>query len=266
MALAWWRVFSGVYSGVSIFSSEAWNRAWNFIQKLSGTGEESAAGGAAYTKASEWKTIFGETLETLGLSLSGAFIAGVGALLFSSLFSALPSSRPSSSPLYSIAPSAAGRFSIRALFTLTRTIPDLIWALLLLLILGPGNLGVALALAIHNFGVLGRLFNGVLSANPAPPGGRISGVGASKIQQFYYADLAVLSPQFLTLWLNRWEIIIRSTVVLGFVSSTGLGLHLRLALSSRQFTEVALVLAAYFILTILVDLASAAARRLIRSS
>ncbi len=272
VSLAWWWILSGVYSGVSVFSKQAWERALDFFKRLAGEGE--IEGGAAYTKAAEWRTILDEMVETLQLSLAGAVIAGAGALIFSALLPVSPGS--SASPISSGPPDSPKsprrphptsffRLGTKALFTLTRTIPELIWALLLLLIIGPGSLGVVLALAIHNFGVLGRLFDGTLSANPPPLGGRIAGVGASRTQQFYYGDLNLLSGQFMTLWLNRLEVIIRSTVVLGFVASAGLGLHLRLALSGRRFTEVALVLMAYLILIFLVDLFSVAVRRLIKA-
>ncbi len=242
--LAWWKIFRQTYSGVSVFSAEAFERAWDFLQKLVGSGDP------AYARGSEWQNIFREMRETLEFSLAGAVLAGTGALFLT--------------PFSTHANPAWLKHPLRILFTMTRTVPELIFAFILLLAFGPGALGVSLAIAIHNFGVMGRLFGGLTDANPAPSGSRFPATGAGKIHSFIYGDMTLLAPQFLTLWLNRLEVIIRSTVVLGFVASAGLGLHLRLALSGRRFTEVALVLMAYLILVVAVDLVSAGLRRLIR--
>ncbi len=242
--LAWWKIFRQTYSGVSLFSAEAFERAWDFLQKLAGSGDP------AYAKASEWQNIFREMRETLEFSLAGAALAGAAAL-FAAPFSTQANPRWLKYPL-------------GFLFTLTRTIPELIFALIILLAFGPGALGISLAIAVHNFGVMGRLFSGLINASPPLSGSRFPSTGAGRAHSFIYGDLTLLAPQFLTLWLNRLEVIMRSTVVLGFVASAGLGLHLRLALSGRRFTEVALVLMAYLILVLAVDLISAGLRRLVR--
>ena len=48
-------------------------------------------------------------------------------------------------------------FVVRSWFVLARAIPEYIWAFLLIGIIGPGAWPAILALAIHNFGILGRL-------------------------------------------------------------------------------------------------------------
>lgn len=71
-------------------------------------------------------------------------------------------------------------------------------------------------------------------------------------------------PQFLTYLLYRWEVVIRTTVVVGFVSATGLGREFRLNLSFFHYTEVGLIIFWYVILVVGVDLFSAWLRRLAR--
>ena len=72
-------------------------------------------------------------------------------------------------------------------------------------------------------------------------------------------------PQFLTYLLYRWEVVIRTTVVVGFVSAGGLGREFRLNLSFFQYTDVALIILWYLILVVAEDLLSALLRRMVRT-
>ena len=80
-----------------------------------------------------------------------------------------------------------------------------------------------------------------------------------------YGILPQSLPQFLTYLLYRWEVVIRTTVVIGFVSVGGLGREFRLSMSFFHYTEVALIVLWYLILVISVDLVSAWLRRVARS-
>ncbi|MEE3006172.1 MAG: ABC transporter permease, partial [Chloroflexota bacterium] len=70
-------------------------------------------------------------------------------------------------------------------------------------------------------------------------------------------------PHFLTYLLYRWEVIIRTTVVVGFVSAGGLGREFRLSLSFFHYTDLALLIMWYLILVLAVDLLSAWLRRVV---
>ena len=72
-------------------------------------------------------------------------------------------------------------------------------------------------------------------------------------------------PQFLTYLLYRWEVVIRTTVVVGFVSAGGLGRDFRLRLSFFQHTDVALMILWYLVLVMAVGLLSAFLRRMVRA-
>ena len=79
-----------------------------------------------------------------------------------------------------------------------------------------------------------------------------------------YGIIPQAMPQFLTYLLYRWEVVIRTTVVVGFVSAGGLGREFRLSLSFFQYTDVALIILWYLILVVAVDLLSAFLRWLVR--
>ena len=72
-------------------------------------------------------------------------------------------------------------------------------------------------------------------------------------------------PQFLTYLLYRWEVVIRTTVVVGFVSAGGRGRDFRLSRSFFQYTDVALMNLWYLVLVMAAGLLSAFLRRMVRA-
>jgi phosphonate transport system permease protein len=120
----------------------------------------------------------------------------------------------------------------------------------------PGILPGALALGLHNAGVLGRLGSEVIEGLDPRPMRSLQSAGASRWQVLLYAVLPEALPRFVTYLFYRWEVIIRTTVVVGFVSAGGLGLDFRLAMSYFRYTEITLILLWYLIIVLFVDFAA----------
>ena len=155
-------------------------------------------------------------------------------------------------------------YLVRVIFAVTRAVPELVWALLLVFIFSPGILAGAVALAIHNYGVLGKLSSEVVENLDPAPAKALRTAGASNLQMLLYGIIPQALPHFMTYLLYRWEVVIRTTVVVGFVSAGGLGRELRLSLSFFHYTDVAQIIIWYLILVLAVDLAAAWLRRLAR--
>ncbi|MFW6070562.1 MAG: PhnE/PtxC family ABC transporter permease [bacterium] len=149
----------------------------------------------------------------------------------------------------------------RLLLLFMRAIPAPIWALVLLFVFFPGILPGALALAIYNMGILGRLMAEVVENQPPQPLQALQATGASGGQLFLYGSLPLALPRFLAYGLYRWEIAIRATVIVGLVGAGGLGRELTQQLSRFDYRSVVVTLAFYMVLTFMVDLVSAGARR-----
>jgi phosphonate transport system permease protein len=154
---------------------------------------------------------------------------------------------------------------VRALWIGARAVPELVWALLLVLVMPAGPVTGALALGIHNLGILGKLGSEVVENLDPGPARSLRAGGGGPLQLLAYAVLPQALPQFLTFALYRWEVIIRTTIVVGFVGAGGLGREFRLAMSFFHYTDVAMILATYFVLVLGVDLASARLRALARA-
>jgi len=114
-------------------------------------------------------------------------------------------------------------FAVRLTSALTRAVPEVVWALIIVFCLSPGIVPGALALALHNYGVLGKLTSEVVE-NMDPASARaLRSAGASNFQMLFCAVLPQALPQLLTYLLYRWEVVIVTTLVVGLASAGGLG-------------------------------------------
>ncbi|RMX18611.1 phosphonate ABC transporter, permease protein PhnE [Vandammella animalimorsus] len=198
-------------------------------------------------------------LETLAMSLLGTALAAVGGLALALLASAATTQTRGQRGWRS------GRSALRglalAILNLLRAVPELIWAVLLLIAAGLGPMAGTLALALHTSGVLGRLFAQSLeSAAPdVAQALRLRGVGA--LQTFAWATWPQIAPQLLSYTLYRWENNIRAATVLGIVGAGGLGQMLSYHLGLFHMRETGTVLLAMLLLVAVVDGSSFAIRR-----
>lgn len=156
---------------------------------------------------------------------------------------------------------AAWRPAARFLLNLLRSVPELVWAVLMVLAAGLGPFAGVLALALHTTGVLGRLYADALQAAPPEPERALLQAGSGAAAAFTYGSLPLIVPQALAYALYRWEMNIRMAAVLGFVGAGGLGQLLYFHLSLFQQAQAATVLLAMFGLVVVVDGLSAWWRR-----
>jgi phosphonate transport system permease protein len=186
-------------------------------------------------------------LETLSMSALGTLLAVIAGLVL-----ALPAAGRWGS---------SARTAVRIVLNVLRSIPELVWAALLLVAAGLGPFAGTLALAAHTSGVLGRLFADALENAEPQPEAALRTNGAPALSAFFYATLPQTLPQMLSYTLYRWENNIRAAAVLGVVGAGGLGQMLKYHLSLFQMQSAATVVLAMLLLVALVDAISFALRR-----
>lgn len=191
------------------------------------------------------------TWETLAMSALGTALAAAGGLLL-----ALPASRVHAQD------AALARTPTRMLLNALRSVPELVWATLLLIAAGLGPFAGALALAVHTTGVLGRLFAEAIENAPAGPGAALRTQGVRGGQVFLYATLPQVLPQLMSYALYRWENNIRAAAVLGVVGAGGLGQLLVFHMGLFHMDKTATILIAMLVLVGCVDAFSYLLRRL----
>ncbi len=193
------------------------------------------------------------SLETLAMSALGTLIAAIAGLAL-----ALPASRTHpGDPAYWRAPT-------RLLLNGLRSIPELVWAALLIISAGLGPFAGTLALALHTTGVLGRLFAEAVENAPSGPAFALRARGVPPGRIFLYATLPQILPQLLSYTLYRWENNIRAAAVLGVVGGGGLGQMLAFHMGLFHMNETSSILIAMILLVAMVDFASYLSRRLLQ--
>lgn len=188
--------------------------------------------------------------ETLAMSTLGTALAA-----FCGLAAAVPAGSGSRGGF------APVRIAMRLFLNVLRSIPELVWAGLLLIAAGLGPFAGTLALAAHTTGVLGRIFADAIENVVPGPGAalRTQGVGGGRV--FLYATLPQVLPLLSSYTLYRWENNIRAAAILGVVGAGGLGQMLVFHLGLFHMARTASILCAMLLLVALVDALSYVLRR-----
>ena len=103
----------------------------------------------------------------------------------------------------------------------TRSINSLIWALLLIAIIGPGVFAGIIAIAIRSIGFCAKLLYEAIEEIDATQVEAISATGASRWQVMVYGIVPQIMPAFAGISVFRWDINIRESTVLGLVGAGG---------------------------------------------
>jgi phosphonate transport system permease protein len=195
------------------------------------------------------------TLETFAMSFLGTILAILIALalvffssrnlMFAGLLFEMEGSRPWVRAL------RTGLYlGAKSTLNLLRTVPHIVWALILVFAVGLGPFPGMLALGIHTGGVLGRLFGEVVENVETQPIEALQATGATRLQVVLYGVLPQVLPDFTAYTLYRWEVNIREAVILGYVGAGGLGQQIQIAISLfLEHRLLTLILAIYMIVT-----------------
>ncbi|KNZ34273.1 MAG: ABC transporter permease [Methylibium sp. NZG] len=201
--------------------------------------------------AETWRTV---AIATAGLTL--AFVVAVPLALLSTTrlsISAL-TGRMASAP-YVV------RQGARWAAIVLRSVPELVWALIFVRVVGLGPTAGVIAIGIAYGGMLGKVYAEILESGDGAPTQALLRNGAGRLQAFFYSTLPQCSTELVSYTVYRWECAIRSSVVLGFVGAGGLGQQLDNASKMFAGAEVSSILIIFMLLVGLADRLSAWLRK-----
>jgi len=155
----------------------------------------------------------------------------------------------------------AVRQAVRALLVVLRSVPELVWALVFVRVVGLGPSAGVLAIALTYTGMLGKIYGEILESGDLHPAKSLLRNGSGRLQAFLYALLPTNSRELTSYTVYRWECAIRSSAVLGFVGAGGLGQQLDASMKMFNGGEVATMLAAFVVLVAVADAVSAQLRK-----
>jgi len=145
----------------------------------------------------------------------------------------------------------------KTVLAIFRTVPEIIWALIFVFVVGLGPFPGVLALGFHTGGVLGRLFGEVLEDVDPRPLEALQSTGSGRLGIVLYGILPQALPQFASYALYRWEVNIRAAAVMGFVGAGGLGQRIHVAISLFHEHQLLTLILAVYVMVTLVDALSA---------
>ncbi len=153
------------------------------------------------------------------------------------------------------------RQTLRWLLIVLRSVPELVWALVLVRVVGLGPTAGVLAIALTYGGMLGKVYGEILESGETQGAQALMRNGAGRLQAFFYAVLPTNAAELVSYTVYRWECAIRSSVVLGFVGAGGLGQQMDNSMKMFKGGEVATMLLVFIALVALADRASAYLRK-----
>ena len=212
------------------------------------------AGGAeflALVAREAWRTV---AIATVGMTLALAMAVPLTLLSTSALSISALSGRMARAPFWF-------RQAVRWLLIVLRSVPELVWALVFVRVVGLGPTAGVLAIALTYGGMLGKVYGEILESGEAHPTQALLRNGSGRLQALFYGLLPQNAAELTSYTVYRWECAIRSSVVLGFVGAGGLGQQLDTSMKMFNGGEVATMLLVFMALVALADRVSAGLRK-----
>ena len=150
---------------------------------------------------------------------------------------------------------------VRWLLIFLRSMPELIWALVFVRVVGLGPTAGVLAIALTYAGMLGKVYGEILESGETHATQTLMRNGSGRLQSFFYGLLPTNAAELTSYTVYRWECAIRSSVVLGFVGAGGLGQQLDNSMKMFNGGEVASMLLVFIALVALADKVSSWLRK-----
>jgi phosphonate transport system permease protein len=163
-----------------------------------------------YLTLAEWHHVPALILQTLGIAAAGTLCAAFLAVLLS----------PAAAR--GIAPQLVAVCAKR-LFDFARAVPEVVWGLLFVTFVVGGPMAGVIALGLHSFGVLGKLFAESLENVPADPIRALQATGASRIAVAAFGNYPLAFGPIVVHALFRFEWNVRAATVLGLIGAGGIG-------------------------------------------
>jgi len=196
--------------------------------------------------------IVGPLIETIHIAVVGTILAVVVSLPVA--FMAAENTTPN-------------RFTYwlgKLIVTVTRSVHVIIWALIFVVVFGPGAFAGMVAIGIRSIGFVGKLLGEEIEEIDFAQVEAVRASGASGFQTMLYGIAPQILPAFVGVSVYRWDINVRGATILGFVGAGGIGVPLFAAIDGFQWRSVSTILIAILLIVFISEGVSAYARRKVR--
>jgi phosphonate transport system permease protein len=198
---------------------------------------------------SRWWPITVYMLQTLQMAIVGVFFGVILSLPVALLAST------NTSPHFVV------RQITRMMVATVRTVPDLIWALIFVICVGPGVLAGILAIVLDTIGFCGRFFSERIEESQKGPIEALSSTGARRLPVIFGSIIPECFPSFTATSLFAVEKAIRSAVILGLVGAGGIGVELKATMDLWRYDQAMAIIIVILVVVIGAEQISSAIRR-----
>lgn len=148
----------------------------------------------------------------------------------------------------------------RVIIVVSRSVDTLIWALVFIIVVGPGSLAGVLAVGMRSIGFLAKLFAEAIEEIDRGQVEAVTATGAGRVSTLLYGIVPQVKPVFLGVSIYRWDINIRESTVLGLVGAGGIGFTLNEAILGLEWARVGLIIVVILAVVLVAEAVSALAR------
>jgi phosphonate transport system permease protein len=237
------------FDPATLFDARSLAATWRFVRDFAPPRHDAEF--LALLAREAWRTV---AIATAGLSLAWLIAVPLALMATSRLSVSALGQRMGWAPVLL-------RQAVRALLVLLRSVPELVWALLFVRVVGLGPTAGVLAIAIAYGGMLGKVYAEILESSEPAPTHSLLHNGSGRLQALLFGTLPQCGPELVSYTVYRWECAVRSSVVLGFVGAGGLGQQLDTATKMFAGAEVGALLLVFVALVALSDRVSALLRK-----
>lgn len=198
---------------------------------------------------SRWRPISGYMMQTLQMATLGVFFGVILSLPVALLAST------NTSPHWSV------RQLTRVVVSTVRTVPDLIWALIFVICVGPGVLAGILAIILDTIGFCARFFSERIEETPKGPTEALASTGAGRLACIFGSIVPECAPSFTATSLFAVEKAIRSAVILGLVGAGGIGVELKASMDLWRYDQAMAIILVILVVVIIAEQISTQVRK-----
>lgn len=152
---------------------------------------------------------------------------------------------------------------LRLLFSFTRAVEPLVWAIIFSVWVGIGPFAGMLALMLHSVASLAKLYSEQIEGVDRGPMEAIEATGANRIQVVWYSVVPQIVLPLLSFTIYRWDINIRMATIIGLVGGGGVGTLLMQFQGLARWNEVGTVILTIALVVWAMDYLSAKIREAI---
>jgi phosphonate transport system permease protein len=247
--LAWPLLVWTEFNPATLADARSLESTWRFVRDFAPPRHD--ADFLALLARETWRTV---AIATAGMTLAWLIAVPLALMATARLSVSAIATRMDALP-------TALRQAVRGVLVVLRSIPELVWALVFVRVVGLGPTAGVLAIAIAYGGMLAKVYAEILESSDPTPTQALLRNGSGRLQALLFGALPQCSSELVSYTVYRWECAIRSSVVLGFVGAGGLGQQLDNATKMFAGPEVSAILLVFIGLVWMSDRVSAALRR-----